>query len=87
MPVSRNARLREDVGDEAPKITKTTVVARYCNRMDMVCHPPQLHAALSHYTLLRFSAEVDQDRQGALRARRGRPRVMNLKPYLQLDVT
>ena len=72
--------------DDEPKITKATTIGLYRDRMDLDCKSAALQQALPQYNLLRFSAEIDS-RGGVLYARRGRPRVMNLKPYLQLDVT
>ncbi len=50
---------KEDEGgdDEAPKITRATPIALYCDRM--TCESAALQAALPSYSLLRFSAEVD----------------------------
>ena len=53
--------------------------------MYMNCEDAELRAALPEMTLVRFAAELDFSTKGLYR--RPKRRVMNLKPYLQLDVT
>ena len=79
-------------GEEQPQVIgRRTVIQLYADRMTLPCQNEQLIAALPQMNLLRFSSEVDmQGKEGLKRVGprgQGKPRVMNLKPYLQLDVT
>ena len=85
-PGGRDGPANANTQEEAPKITRASVSQLYRDRMDLPCKSEAFQRALPRYSLLRFSAEVDF-RGGSLYARRGRPRIMNLKPYLQLDLT
>ena len=63
---------------------KKTPAEINAERSSLPCTDLALKEALPQYCLLRFAAEIDLW-QGSMR-RRPKARVMNLKPYLQLDV-
>ena len=69
---------------DKPTMIKKPIAQLYATRTELPCKDPKLRAALPEYNLLRFAAELDM--RGHL-TRRPKARVMNLKPYLQLDVT
>ena len=77
--------------EQGTKLSKRTVIQLYADRADLPCEDEELKAALPGYCLLRFSAELDFDQKKGFKKTgaggRFRPRVMNLKPYLQLDVS
>ena len=81
----------KEAEEHGTQCAKRTVIQMYADRMDLPCQDEELKAALHGYCLLRFSAELDFEQKKGFKktgaAGRFRPRVMNLKPYLQLDVT
>ncbi len=73
------------------KVTKKTDVQHYAGRMKSPCKNAALRSELPKFNLLRFTAETELKSAGKGEepgiVRRKKPRVMNLKPYLQLDLT
>ena len=64
-------------------VSKTTIEL-YKDRSFIPCKDHDLHAALEHYSLLRFASEININEAGVCRMKR--PRVVNVKPFLQLDL-
>ena len=81
---------KESPGEDAgtpPKVTQKTSIELYRDRLTLPCNDAKLKGELPRYTLLRFVRETDmRGKNGGLR-KRPKPRVVNLKPYLQLDLT
>ena len=84
------AKEKEDVGldgDAAQRkklFNKTTPIERYSFRLKCRCKDPVLAAELPRMSLLRFTSEINFNETGICRMLR--PRVINMKPYLQLDL-
>ena len=83
------AREDADLGEgpqaEAKKrLAKATPIEQYRDRMQIPCKDPALADALEGYSLYRFVSELNVNDTGICRMKR--PRVVNVKPYLQLDL-